>query len=307
MKLNPITVTLVVLFIGTFMFSSLTAFSQDKPKVFVEGHGTTNVHGESGGGGLFGGSGLWGGSTVNATTDSHNESMEMFKDLAGNCPQVALTMSQVAADYSVLLNRESKAKTGVFIKNSQLLVANKAGNVISTGRARSVSNASKDACAAILADWQNHGRTPPVSPTPMSDPAAITTEPTIAPVQQNAAALIVASMPVSPVVVTTQVPVPAIPSAVHISGMLGISGANWEESGLKGVEILGIAPDSTAEMAGLHVGNVITDADGRKIRSTQDLANFLAQNGPGSKISLGYMFKSNLGWMGKEAVVVLTK
>jgi hypothetical protein len=37
------------------------------------------------------------------------------------------------------------------------------------------------------------------------------------------------------------------------AGVLGVSGADWEEGGVRGVEILGITQDSAAETAGLHV------------------------------------------------------
>lgn len=90
------------------------------------------------------------------------------------------------------------------------------------------------------------------------------------------------------------------------AGVFGVSGANWEERGSTGVEILGVADNSAADIGGLRVGYVITDVNGRKIRSTRDLALFLSQNGPGSKVTVGYIFKSNLGWMPKETVVVLT-
>jgi S1-C subfamily serine protease len=89
------------------------------------------------------------------------------------------------------------------------------------------------------------------------------------------------------------------------AGVLGVSGANWSERGASGVEILDIALDSPAEIAGLHIHEVITDVNGRRIRSTQDLAAVLAQNEPGSKIVLGYIFKSNLGWMPKETMIIL--
>jgi S1-C subfamily serine protease len=66
-----------------------------------------------------------------------------------------------------------------------------------------------------------------------------------------------------------------------------------------------VALGSPAEIAGLHVHEVITDVNGKKIRSTDDLADVLGQNGPGSKITVGYIFKSNLGWMPKETLIIL--
>jgi len=89
------------------------------------------------------------------------------------------------------------------------------------------------------------------------------------------------------------------------SGVLGVSGANWIEGGVTGVEIMDVAPGSPAEIAGLHVRDVITDINGSKIHSTDDLAGVLAQNEPGSKITLGYIFKSNLGWMPKDTLIIL--
>jgi S1-C subfamily serine protease len=87
--------------------------------------------------------------------------------------------------------------------------------------------------------------------------------------------------------------------------VLGVSGATWAESGITGVEIMDVAPGSPADIAGLHVHEVITDINGRHIGSTDDLAAVLAQNGPGSKVILGYCFKSNLGWMPKETLIIL--
>jgi hypothetical protein len=89
------------------------------------------------------------------------------------------------------------------------------------------------------------------------------------------------------------------------AGVLGISGANWSEGGQGGIEIIDIATDSPADIAGLHLREVITDVNGRRIRSIQDLAAVLAQNEPGSKIVVGYIFRSTLGWMPSEKVIIL--
>jgi hypothetical protein len=39
------------------------------------------------------------------------------------------------------------------------------------------------------------------------------------------------------------------------TGVLGISGANWEQGGVKGVEVVDISHDSSAGIAGLSVGD----------------------------------------------------
>jgi S1-C subfamily serine protease len=66
-----------------------------------------------------------------------------------------------------------------------------------------------------------------------------------------------------------------------------------------------VVPGSSAEIAGLHVRDVITDINGRHIGSIDDLAAILAQNEPGSKITLGYILKTNLGWMPKETLIIV--
>ena len=73
------------------------------------------------------------------------------------------------------------------------------------------------------------------------------------------------------------------------------------------LKFLNIAPDSAAALAGLRIHEVIIEANGQHIRSTEDLAAVLAQNAASSEITLGYLCKSNLGWMRAEAVVVLPK
>ena len=91
------------------------------------------------------------------------------------------------------------------------------------------------------------------------------------------------------------------------AGVLGISGANWEQGGVGGVEILQVSRDSSAGLAGLHVGDVITDVNGKHVSSIQELGDMLAELDAGTKISIGYLIKSQLGWMPKEAVVILAK
>jgi hypothetical protein len=88
-------------------------------------------------------------------------------------------------------------------------------------------------------------------------------------------------------------------------GVLGVSGETWSQGGIGGVKILEVAQGSAAEISGLRGGYVITEVNGRKIRSTDDLASMLAQKGPGTKVNISYLFWSNLGWMPKETVVIL--
>jgi hypothetical protein len=133
----------------------ISAKAQDKPRVFVQGKGSENVSSTgSGGGGQH-----WAAWGSKSTIDAHDESMEVTKDLQKDCSGATITINQANADYIVMMNRESKKNRGLLRTNSQIQVANKAGDVIGTNATRTVGNAAKDACNLILADWQAHGRT----------------------------------------------------------------------------------------------------------------------------------------------------
>jgi hypothetical protein len=161
------------------------ALGQDKPRVFVQGKGSQDVTSS----GAASGGHHWGAWGSNSTIDSHDESMEVSKDLQKECSGVTVTLNQSAADYTVMLNRESKHNRGLLRTNSQLQVANRLGDVLGTNATRTVGNASKDACQMILADWSQHGRlAAPDVPAPAPAPAA-------APVAPN--------NPVSPAVVVS--------------------------------------------------------------------------------------------------------
>jgi hypothetical protein len=101
-------------------------------------------------------------------------------------------------------------------------------------------------------------------------------------------------------------PAAARPNSEYVHGaVLGVTVADWEQGGFKGVEVLEVANESSGYMAGLRKGNVITHVNGAHINSAEDLDGILSRLEPGSKISIGYMFKSNLGWMPVQAVAIL--
>ena len=163
------------------------AFAQDKPRVFVQGHGTLNSTTHTSGAAnrtLFGASGaVVGGRRSDSSIDSHDESIELTKDLRANCPGVVITLKEDAADYVVMLNRESKAKVGLIKANSQVLVANKQGDVIWTKDVRQVMSAAKDACAAIVDAAKTAPIVAPATSTGLTIESATTTSP--APTEQK--------------------------------------------------------------------------------------------------------------------------
>lgn len=93
-----------------------------------------------------------------------------------------VTLNQANADYTVMLNRESKKNRGLLRSNSQMEVANRAGDVLGTNATHTVGNAAKDACQLIVADWQTHGRLPGASeaaPAAKAEPAPAQVAPAV--------------------------------------------------------------------------------------------------------------------------------
>src|ERR1700730_10195494 len=133
---------------------ALSANALDKPRVFVQGRGSENVssNGSAAGGHHWG---AWG---SKSTIDSHDESMEVTKVMQKNSSGVIVTLNQSNADYTVILNRESKQNRGLLRSNSQVQVANRAGDILGTSATHTVGNAAKDACELVMSDWQSHGR-----------------------------------------------------------------------------------------------------------------------------------------------------
>jgi len=148
--------------------SVVSAGAQEKPRVFVQGKGSQDVTSNGSGGGGHHWC-VWGSSS---TIDSHDESMEVTKDLQKNCAGVTVTVNPSNADYTIMMNRESKKNRGLLRSNSQVHVANKAGDVLGTNATHTVGNAAKDSCQLILADWQAHGpMNAQEAPAPQAAPA----------------------------------------------------------------------------------------------------------------------------------------
>jgi hypothetical protein len=148
------------------------ALAQDKPRVFVQGKGSQDVTTNGGGGGGH----HWGTWGSKSEMDSHDEGMEVTKDLQKNCAGVVVTLNQSNADYTVMLNRESKHNRGLLRTNSQVQVANRLGDVLGTNATHTVGNAAKDACQLIVADWSQHGRitdSPAAAAPPSADGAKL--------------------------------------------------------------------------------------------------------------------------------------
>lgn len=166
------------------VFATGLAMGQDKPRVFVQGKGSQDVTSSGAGGGER----HWGSWGSSSTADSHDEGMEVTKNLQKECSAVTVTLNQSNADYTVMLNRESKKNRGLLRSNSQIQVANRLGDVLGTDATHTVGNASKDACQLIIADWSQHGRIAVPADPPAPASAAVPAVPPVPPAAGPASA-----------------------------------------------------------------------------------------------------------------------
>jgi membrane-associated protease RseP (regulator of RpoE activity) len=79
-----------------------------------------------------------------------------------------------------------------------------------------------------------------------------------------------------------------------------------EDPSAQGVEILDVDDDSPASAAGLRPGYVISSMDGKRIKSINDLLLEFKNRAPNPKVKVGYMVRTNLGWMGNSVVAALS-
>jgi hypothetical protein len=137
-----------------------------------------------------------------------------------------------------------------------------------------------------------------VSPSPSPNAKSVAPTPLPSPAPATPPAIVAA-----PVTIST--PAASTPTPKSQEGVLGVLCRNWMEGDFRGVEIVDVIPASSAELAGLHKRNVITDINGSRIQSMNDMTMLVNGLPPGSRISIGYLYKSNIGWMPQSAVAVL--
>jgi hypothetical protein len=83
---------------------------------------------------------------------------------------------------------------------------------------------------------------------------------------------------------------------------LGLSGTTRSGGGIR---IVALVAGGNAELAYMHVGDVITGLNGIPVRSAPELASDLLSRAPGTKLRLGYLMQTPLGSFGKEAMFVI--
>ena len=122
---------------------SVTAFAQDKPRVYITDSDSWESSGGFGGGGLNGASGIAGGSSGGARP----QTAEIMKTFGSRCPDVTVTINRERADYIVILQHEGGKE--FFSRDNKLALFDKEGDMIQSNSTRKLGNAVKDACSRI--------------------------------------------------------------------------------------------------------------------------------------------------------------
>ena len=236
-----------------------------------------------------------GGSWSHLSGGARPQTSEMVKTFGERCPSVIVNNNPQMADYAVIFDHEG----GKFVrKDNKIAVFNRIGDSIFSHSTRSLGNSVKDACSAILADWQAHRQKSAATNQPAqsagADPPQVPSKP---------AALAVTAPATQSSEKSGPSPSDAPDAREGIIPVLGIVVGKWERGG---AEILEIEPGSVAEEAYLHVGDVINSLNGRPIRDCALLASELSGRGKGTQVRLGYLYRSvSIGYVAKQVIVIL--
>lgn len=122
---------------------TLSAFAQDKPRVFITDSDSWEASGGFAGGRANGVGGVGGGNSGGARP----QTAEIMKTFGERCSRVTVTINRDKADYIVILQHEGGKE--LFRRDNKLAVFNKEGDMILSNSTRTLGNAVKEACEAI--------------------------------------------------------------------------------------------------------------------------------------------------------------
>ena len=134
----------IVAFIILIALSVAAQEEKAKPRVFITDSQSWELSG-----GFGANNGAAGG---HVSGGARPQTAEIIKTFGERCPGVTVTMKQEKADYVVLLEHEGKGS--VLLKDNKYALFNKDGDSIKSGSTRSLGNAVKDACTALMKDWR---------------------------------------------------------------------------------------------------------------------------------------------------------
>jgi hypothetical protein len=129
------------------LFSVISGFAGDSPRIFVTDSKSWEISGGAGGSADALGAGVKGG--------ARPQTAEIIKTFGERCPSVIVNNKQEKADYVVLLDHEGGKS--LISRDNKVVIFNKDGDAIMSNSTRSLGNAVQNACAAINKDWSARG------------------------------------------------------------------------------------------------------------------------------------------------------
>jgi hypothetical protein len=122
---------------------SAPAQEKAKPRVFISQSTSWQVRG---GGLILSGDGLG-----RSGGGARPQTAEIIKTFNERCKDCVVTADKDKADYVILLDHEGGK--GIIRKDNKFVLFNKEGDAIRSGSTRSLGNAVKEACIAMMKDW----------------------------------------------------------------------------------------------------------------------------------------------------------
>ena len=104
-----------------------------------------------------------------------------------------------------------------------------------------------------------------------------------------------------------------LPEIDERSGVLGITGNSVSEEASEiysipeGVHIVEITKDGAADKAGMKENNIITEFDGKRVRTIEALVDMLQYYEPGEEVEVTLQVLGNGGYEEKKVTVTLDK
>jgi hypothetical protein len=122
--------------------AALIAESPEKPRVFLAGAEPERISGEA----LLGESR----GALELTRSAPSYDIASMQTFSRHCPGVVMTTRRDKADIVIRVEREDPSPVTPFVKGNKIAVFNLEDELVYATRARLLSNASKNACRAIL-------------------------------------------------------------------------------------------------------------------------------------------------------------
>ena len=122
--------------------AALNAAPPAKTFVFLAGREPERISGEAQLGETRG--------ALELTRSAPSYDIESMRTFTRQCPNVVMTTRRDKADVIIRVEREDTSPTTPFVKANKIAIFNLNDELVYATRARLLSNASKDACRAIL-------------------------------------------------------------------------------------------------------------------------------------------------------------